>query len=82
MSRDRGERARAVSNGAEPEMIDLSIILRPYENQWVALSEDNKTVLGAGSTVQEAKEKAAKKSKSYRFMKVLPFDVSYVPLGG
>jgi len=59
--------------------IDLSEKLRPYENRWVALSLDNKKVLGAGKTLKEAKEKAEKKSKKYIFLKLPPFNVSYVP---
>lgn len=59
--------------------IDLSKILLPYENKWVALSEDNKKVLGAGKTLKEAEKQAEKKSKKYIFLKVPPFNVSYVP---
>lgn len=59
--------------------IDLSKILLPYENQWVALSLDYKKVIGAGKTLAEAKKKADKKGKKYRFLKVPPFDVAYVP---
>jgi len=59
--------------------IDLSEKLRPYEGKWVALSLDHKKVLGAGASLREAKEKAKKKSKEYVFIKLPPFDVSYVP---
>jgi len=59
--------------------IDLSKKLLPYENKWVALSEDYKKVLGAGETLAKAKKQADKKNKKYRFLKVPPFDVSYVP---
>jgi len=59
--------------------IDLSRLLRPYENKWVALSLDYKKVLGAGDTLKEAEEKARKKSKEYIFIKLPPFDVRYVP---
>lgn len=52
------------------------------QNQWVALAEDNAAVLGAGATPQEAKVKAQKATKPYRFLKVLLFDVSFVPHGG
>lgn len=59
--------------------IDLSKILLPYENKWVALSEDNKKVLGAGKTLEEARKQAEKTKKRFLFLKVPPFDVSYVP---
>lgn len=59
--------------------IDLSKLLLPYENKWVALSEDHKEILGAGNSLKEAERKAEKKSKRYIFLKVPPFNVSYVP---
>ena len=59
--------------------IDLSKILLPYENKWVALSEDSKKVLGSGKTLEEARKKAEKTKKRFLFIKVPPFDVSYVP---
>lgn len=59
--------------------IDLSKKLLPYENKWVALSEDQKEVLGAGNSLKEAEREAEKKSKRYIFLKVPPFSVLYVP---
>ena len=59
--------------------IDLTKLLLPYENKWVALSEDNKEVLGAGKTLKEAEKQADKTGKKYIFLKVPPFNVSYVP---
>lgn len=59
--------------------IDLTKILKSYENKWVALALDQKRVLGAGKTLKEAKEKADKTGEKYLFLKVLPFDLSYVP---
>lgn len=61
--------------------IDLSKILLPYENKWVALSNDNKKVLGAGNTLEQAKKQAEKTNKKYLFLKVPPFNISYVPFG-
>lgn len=61
------------------KQIDLSKLLLPYENKWVALSRDNKEILGAGNSLKEAEKKAEKKSKGYIFLKVPPFNVSYVP---
>lgn len=59
--------------------VDLSKILLPYENKWVALSDDNKKVLGAGDTLEQARKQAEKTKKRFLFIKVPPFDVSYVP---
>lgn len=69
-------------NGDPNEALDLSALLRPYENQWVALSADASEVLGAGPTLGDAKRAAEKTGKSYHFLYVLPFDVSYAPTGG
>ena len=59
--------------------IDLSKKLLPYENKWVALSEDNKQVLGAGDTLEQAEKQAKKTGKRFLFLRVPPFDISYVP---
>ena len=44
--------------------IDLSKKLLPYENKWVALSKDQKEVLGAGKTLDEAERQAKKTNLS------------------
>jgi len=59
--------------------IDLTKKLLPYENKWVALSADQKKVLGSGNTLKEAQQEAEKTHKKYLFLKVPPFNVSYVP---
>ncbi|MDP2950805.1 MAG: DUF5678 domain-containing protein [bacterium] len=59
--------------------LNLSKILKPYENKWVALSLDHKKVLGAGNSLQEAKQKAEQKNKKYLFLKLPPFNVNYIP---
>lgn len=61
--------------------IDFSKILLPYENKWVALSEDQNEVLGAGKTLKEADKQAKKTKKKYLFLRVPPFNISYVPFG-
>jgi len=81
MQRLRGTREQGGQNDETPQAMDLSTLLRPYENQWVALSEDHAKVLGAGVTLQDAKRQADKAGNPYRFLKVLPFDVSFVPFG-
>ena len=58
--------------------LDLSSILKPYEGQWVALSEDNKAVLGSGKTAKEALLNAEKKGSSdATLMFVQPSDFLY-----
>ncbi|MEO0087215.1 MAG: DUF5678 domain-containing protein [candidate division WOR-3 bacterium] len=59
--------------------IDLSKKLKRYENKWVALSLDNKKILGAGDALKEAKEKAERKNKDYILIKLPSFKVSYIP---
>jgi hypothetical protein len=59
--------------------VDLSKILKPYENQWVALSEDYRLVLGAGKTLQQAEKQAQLSGKRFLFVKLQPFDAAYVP---
>jgi hypothetical protein len=60
---------------------DLTTLLKPYENKWVALSFDYRRVLGVGDTLAEAKRNAQQSSKE-RFVciKLPPYGVSYVPV--
>lgn len=60
--------------------IDLSKKLRPYENKWVALSLDYRKIFSNGKTLEEAIKNLKGKSKEkVIFLKVLPFDMVYVP---
>ena len=43
--------------------IDLSKILKGYESKWVALSDDNKSVCGAGKSAKEASQDAESKGR-------------------
>lgn len=63
----------------DTQAIDLSKRLLPYENKWVALSMDQKKVLGSGNSLKEAQKEAEKTNKKYLFLKVPPFNISYVP---
>ena len=56
---------------------DLTDILRPYENEWVALSNDRKRVLASGKSLKEVADKVV--GEQFTLMKVLPFDSSYAP---
>ena len=59
--------------------IDLTKKLLPYENKWVALSEDKREILGSGNTLKDAQKEAEKTNKKCLFLKVPPFNISYVP---
>jgi len=60
--------------------IDLSNLLKPYENKWVALSSDYKKILESGKSLEEIIKKCKKrKYKRPIYFKVLPFDKAFVP---
>lgn len=44
--------------------LDLTSIYKQYEGKWVALSDDHKTVYGAGDTVAEAVKQATQSGHS------------------
>ncbi len=44
----------------EMPTIDLVELFEKFLNQWIALDEDNERIVGNGSTIQEAVEKAEK----------------------
>lgn len=60
-------------------MTDLSKILQPYENKWVALSWDHKKILGSGETLKKAEIEAQRTGRKYIFIKLPPYNVNYVP---
>jgi hypothetical protein len=51
---------------------DWTSIQKKYKGLWVALAEDEETVLGAGKTVQEAIVQAKKKSSEMPFLTHMP----------
>ena len=58
---------------------DWTKLLKKYKGMWVALAEDETTVLGAGQTVQAALTAAKKKSEKMPFLTHVPESVvSYV----
>lgn len=56
---------------------DLRDVLKPYANQWVALTRDRSKVVSAGATLKEVSAKA--KGTDFLFMKVFPSDSFYLP---
>jgi len=60
---------------------DLSEILKPYDNMWIALSKDNSKVIEAGTTLKQLfKKLKGKDVREFEFMKVPDFSKSYAPL--
>jgi predicted RNase H-like HicB family nuclease len=57
------------------EPLDLSLLLERYENKWVIVSRDYKTVLHFGDTVEEIADHAHEGI----IMKVPDYGISYYP---
>lgn len=57
---------------------DLSKILIPYENMWVALSEDNTEVIEASNILDELINKLKKEDRRYKFLKVPCFSTVFI----
>jgi len=53
---------------------DLSKILEPYSNEWVALSEDEEKVVSHGKTVKEVIEKAKEKGVNSPIVTKVPIE--------
>ena len=51
---------------------DWSKLYKKYKGLWVALGEDERTVLGFGSTAKEAISKAKKKTRKTPFLMRVP----------
>lgn len=63
-----------------PKSKDISNILTPYENKWVALSVDGKKVNASAKTLEQLEKKLAKAGdKNSIYTKVLPFDQVFAP---
>lgn len=62
---------------------DLRELLEPYTSGWVALSRDEKRVLGAGQTLQEAHDEVERvephAAAEAVYLKVIPPDEGYLP---
>lgn len=55
---------------------DWSKLYKKYKGLWVALAEDEVTVLGVGKTVQEAVTAARKKTDKTPFLTRVPENLS------
>jgi Family of unknown function (DUF5678) len=59
---------------------DFTTLLKPYENQWVALSPDYSTIVASGETLKEVHAKVPEGDReTVVFHNVLPFDALYIP---
>ena len=52
--------------------IDWSKIYKKYKGQWVALLDDEITVVGSGKTLKEARDEAQKKGHKNPIMTHMP----------
>ena len=52
--------------------IDLSKILGPYSDEWVALSFDGKKIVASGKTVKETLKKAKEKGEKSPILTKVP----------
>jgi hypothetical protein len=60
---------------------DLSEVITPYEDKWVALSSDQTTVVSSGDTLKEVESHLDPQQLSaVIFMRVPPFDKLFIPL--
>ena len=59
---------------------DLSKILEPFENEWVAISSDQDNVLASGESLREVESKLDKSQiHEVIFYKVPPFSSVFIP---
>jgi len=63
------------------EQLNLKDIIKPYENQWVALSSDYSIVLSAGETLKAAAEKVPEaKKKDVVFLRASGLGMDLAPV--
>ena len=60
-------------------VVDLAEITAPYENKWVALSEDYKKVLASGDDIQKLYQTIGDKKLKAIFFYVPSFNGIYIP---
>ncbi len=60
---------------------DLSKILKPYNDEWVALSQRNSRVLSNGHNLEKVIEKAHKKGEKHPIVTRVPKDYGNYVLG-
>ena len=64
---------------AQLPVVDLTELLKPYRSGWVAITPDNQRVVGAGATLQEAKDQAIESGvPNAVFERIIPPDQGYI----
>jgi hypothetical protein len=59
---------------------DLSTLVRPFENQWVALTPDYREVVASGETLDDVESQLdAPELNRLVFFKVPRFDAVFIP---
>jgi len=72
---------KTASTKTKIPVADLTKLLKPYTSGWVVLSLDQKRVVGAGETLQEAHDQALEHGvPDGVFVKVIPPDQGYLPV--
>ena len=72
---------KTASTKTKIPVADLTKLLKSYTSGWVALSADQRRVVGAGETLQEANDQALERGVPHAvFVKVIPPDQGYLPL--
>ena len=61
--------------------IDLTKILKHYENKWVAVTKDYKKVIASGKTLKEAMKNVKDKNIIPIYTYVNSFKTGYIPSG-
>ena len=64
-----------------PQVKDLSKILEPYSDEWVALSYNEKTVISSGKNLPKVIEEAQKKGEKRPIVTKVPKDYGNYVLG-
>ena len=69
---------KSATNSTKPEPTDLTKLLKPYMGEWVALSQDEKRVLGHGKSIEEALTEAKEKGENHPFVIKVPDNHGFV----
>ena len=60
-------------------MVDWTKLLSSYENKWVAISEDEKSILASGKNLQDVVNKVTTKKAKARYTFVHSFAGIFAP---
>ena len=63
------------------EVEDLSKILKPYSNEWVALTEERDRVVGHGRNLEQVVKEAKERGENHPVVTKVPKDYGNYVLG-